>query len=483
MKLAACAASAVLAWSAFAASPVSSGVVRDARGNPVAGVTVTIPGVGKAVTGVDGAWRIDGVPAGDVLAVAEKSGLFRVRQTIHAEPGKDLRWDATLGARGFIKGRLVDEYDHPLTGPGTDHKARWRVGALRWPEWMRCWSFIDGCAGPRGTPPMNLSEPRFGIVTDAQGRFELPVDRGTLHCLRVGLPGSFGRALLTGPMSDGLADVVVRVPSSRMPHARVRVRLVAPDGKPIEKARVDFLHSDGDIADEAVFDSAAGVWTSRPMPPGSYWAWVYDSTFGWRDFGPFHVADAADVDAGTIRMPPVGRVRFAVTGGEFAVPIRVERIVADSHAWRTYHGWNHVGCEHLEPGTPSTPSAERDLSPGRYRARVGYSNSIEIEEVEVVFDVRSGETTAATIPLRAAPWRAVRFRCPGATPTYVESTLTDADGAVVGRRVGDGDGVSWLRLPPGRFAVAVETSDERRLAGTLDVPDDNPPSGFVVELR
>src|SRR6185295_4169172 len=126
MRPAVCAAAVMtagaLAWSALAASPVSSGVVRNARGNPVERATVTIPGVGTAVTAADGTWRIDGVPTGDVLAVAEKAGLFRVSQTIRAEAGKDLRWDVKLAARGVITGRLVDEYDHPLARPGTDHK-------------------------------------------------------------------------------------------------------------------------------------------------------------------------------------------------------------------------------------------------------------------------------------------------------------------------------------------------------------------------
>lgn len=480
MKLAALAASAVLAWSAFAASPVSSGIVRNARGNPVDGVKVTIPDAGTAVTAADGTWRIDGVPTGDVLAVAEKAGLFHVRQTIRAEPGKDLRWDVKLAARGVITGRLVDEYDHPLAGPGTDHNACWRVGALLWPPWMRWWSYIDGCSGPPGSPPTGIHEPAFGIVTDAQGRFTLPVDRGVLHRLRVGLPGSFGRALLTGPMSGGLADVVVRVPSSRMPHAHVRCRLVASDGSPIEKAKGYLCHDDGDFAGEAVFD-AAGGWVSRPVSPGRYSLVVHDATRGMREFGPWDVPDAADVDVGTLRMPPVGRVRFAASGDMSAVCIDVCRAVADPPARWVSHSWNFfAGRAELGGGTPS---AELDLSPGRYRARVFVAPATEIEEVEVAFEVRSGETTTATIPLRVAPWRAVGFRCPGATPAYVGSTLTDSEGAVVGHRVGAGDGVSWFRLPPGRYAAVVDTSDERRLTGTLDVPAENAPERYVVVLR
>src|SRR6185503_19148140 len=112
-----------------------SGTIRDAKGRGVAGAVVSVEGGARTTTAADGTYAIGATP-GDALVTAEIRGRFRVRTLLRLVAGESRRWDATVGTPGVIRGRVVDEYGHPLTGTRGPPATGWHVVAIPEFEWM-----------------------------------------------------------------------------------------------------------------------------------------------------------------------------------------------------------------------------------------------------------------------------------------------------------------------------------------------------------
>jgi hypothetical protein len=99
-----------------------AGVVRDDRGGPVAGVLVRAtrtPGLAGSpfnlttTTDAAGAWRITGLPTGEIDLEFTRNGYVRAERTrVTTEAGSPL--EVTLQTAAIVIGRVTDEQGRPL---------------------------------------------------------------------------------------------------------------------------------------------------------------------------------------------------------------------------------------------------------------------------------------------------------------------------------------------------------------------------------
>jgi hypothetical protein len=467
-----------------------SGTIRNEKGKPVAGAVVSVEGGASAKTSADGTWTISPVAPGDALVTAKGPG-FNVRALLDVAAGQSRRWDATIGKPGVIAGRLVDEYGNPLARlPGWEKDQGWLVVAQSEQEWMNRPDSED-----------------WSCLVDENGEFRLRVSPDALFQLLVmRTDRHWLLALRTEWMSGGLTGITLRARPTDMPHARVVCRLedrhgtaVRGDGAPGKAVRVVLADVSrpanryGDIAGRFAFDAAKGAWVSSPMPLGRYTVRASIDGSGACDFPTVDVRDAADIDVGTLRLPAPGRVRFVPnrSGPDPDAPVRVTlsharaRAEPDEQFRAWYCGWIRGSAR--GPEFTGDAPAEQDLFPGRWCAHFSAVDPVrsKFERAEVPFEVRAGETTTVTLPIRGAPGRTIRVGIAGRTPSQTIVTVADANGVVVGRSaplMSDAREFGAC-LAPGRHTLVAFTSDRRRLTGTLEIPEKDAPESFDVFLK
>src|SRR5262249_23468266 len=97
------------------------GVVRDAQGAPIAGARIR---AGHALwlddratsSSVDGSYRLENVPAGEVELAASLDNGGRAQQELRAADGASLEWNPRLDPGLVLAGRVVDERGLALAG-------------------------------------------------------------------------------------------------------------------------------------------------------------------------------------------------------------------------------------------------------------------------------------------------------------------------------------------------------------------------------
>src|SRR5262249_12072767 len=86
------------------------GVVRDERGDALAGIDVVVGRFGFAqarrASGADGSFALDGLPLGEFEVSAAKDGVGEANARLVGVRGQTLRWDAVLGRGATQRGRI-----------------------------------------------------------------------------------------------------------------------------------------------------------------------------------------------------------------------------------------------------------------------------------------------------------------------------------------------------------------------------------------
>jgi hypothetical protein len=346
-----------------------------------------------------------------------------------------------------LAGRLVDEYGHSL--------ANWNIALVPTPTWYP--------STPHG-------------VTDADGRFRLDANPRVPYRVQVAPTGTWPGEPITQELRCGQTDLTVVVPPNRMPHARVHCRVVSPDGAPLPKASVT-LWGPGGAAGRVVFEAKTGEGVSNRIAPGVYCPHAFDSVCGWYEFPPFEVRDAADVDVGTLRFPKLGVVRLVPD------PIRTAAGgyvrfwsggLFSEHSRQSYNAMSLYGIEKTaEFKDGRVVATDFAMTPGKYLVDVTGDG---IQMAQRTIEIRSGETTTVTLPLRPAPQRTIRVRYPGVIPQLVRALIRESTGDVTWSPiVVGGDGLLQVPLVPAKYTVEAEGDDLRRFVGELVVPDDAAP--------
>ncbi len=343
--------------------------------------------------------------------------------------------------RKVIAGVVVDEYDHPL--------ANWNVALLPIPEWMP--------SAPHG-------------VTGADGRFRLTVNPRIAYRVQVAPSGTWPGPPITDPVRAGTTDLKLVVKPDLMRHARIRCRVVSPEGANLPSASV-FVWGRGGGAATFELDAATGESVSGRVEPGIYSVCANDPACGWYQFGPVEVKDAADVDAGTLTFPRLGVARIVPVLPD--VPERGKVLyhvlgIFPEMQRRWYGGASTYGMG--KSGEFADGSAvDCPVTPGKYLVRV---DGIGVQTIERTIEVRSGETTTVPLTVSAPPMRAVRLRFPGVLPAMYRLQILEPSGDATWTSVMDEGAVAHVRLAPAKYRLDVETDDLRRFTADLVVPDD-----------
>jgi hypothetical protein len=165
-----------------------AGVVSEG-GQPVAGASVTMPGLGHAATtGADGSYTLTGVPARPASLQVVRGGRTVAEGRVAVQPGRP----------------AVADFDLARSG------SRLRRGASVLPSQMT----VRGGSGPRGTVR--------GSVEDAKGR-PVPLASVRMPGLAVARTDSAGRFVFRG-VPAGAQTIVVSRPGASDATERVQVR-------------------------------------------------------------------------------------------------------------------------------------------------------------------------------------------------------------------------------------------------------------------
>lgn len=222
------------------------GTVRGADGSSVAGATITFGVQHEFVqqevsSDASGAFRVEGLPAGELLVTAQAQTHGKARTRLALTAGRDLTWDPLLAAGQQQRGRVVDADDQPVVQAMVQAQGQGAIDGD--------WFFAHES-------------------TDEQGRFTLKdVPNGLPLQLQVVRQSSFPELVHTLPQRTD-EEVLLRLPKATRVH--IRGTVLDPDGKPLPNVAVSpfLLGGNGSPAETA--DPATGAFALGPYPAGEY---------------------------------------------------------------------------------------------------------------------------------------------------------------------------------------------------------------------
>lgn len=363
-----------------------AGIVVQADGAPVAGASVAVHdeedehpvrGAGRLShlqtrSGADGAFTLRGLPAGGVELRAHTGGRLTTARVV-GEPGETVACELRLEEGRALRGRVVDERGAPVPD------VRISVSGAR--------SLFAH------------------VVTDAEGRFEVPQCPDTVSLVVSGAvePERFPA------VSPRQGEVELRARRMGEGDARVRGVVVGPDGAPLvdasviaaERSRSTSTGADGSFE---LAELQAGTWLLLVHAAQLPWQWVECEVFA-----------GATLDVGRLQLQRGGTASFAVAGEDSRVRITV------------FDGAGRGACETRRDGRLHRTGP---LAPGTYQGRLS-GEGVAMQAVP--FTVRAGEETAVRVqPARAVRQR-VEFTLPHGDVERVQVEVLQ-DGAVIGSR-------------------------------------------------
>jgi RNA polymerase sigma-70 factor (ECF subfamily) len=417
---------------------IVEGRVLDAAGGPVAGAWLAADaGSAKlyadfetctAQSAGDGTFRIDSLPTGLVQMRAGHQ-LGSDQTTLRLSPDAPAKWDARLDPGPSIVGRVVDERGKPRPG---------FVVAVQ--------SYDVNASRTTNAP------------TDADGRFALRGLRD--EPLRISLSSSYQdiACLHVDDVRPGADELVLRVPDSALPSARVRGSLAGSAGRPLHEATVYLWQENNGRSPGFQFDDANGSFALGPVPPGQYRVVACARGCPEVHLGTIRLEAGATLDLGRVVLGGAGTLRasvFAANGN----PVADE--THDHVAILTPTG-DHVTDASLSGGGMRIDS----LAPGPYLAKwrsVLQPFSIVAGEATDLA-VRDGPRATCALTLRETDERKAER-----PHDWVEVDLLDAGGRLLDRAQVNGrqrfDGDCWqcdVLAVPGQVVVVVRVEGHER---------------------
>jgi RNA polymerase sigma-70 factor (ECF subfamily) len=283
---------------------VVHGIVQDPEGLPAANVKVEIDTYGTAAysrvrTDTNGAFRIEGVPAGKQPVTVDGGSHGRLRTVLEVHEGEDLAWNVTLDRGIVIGGRVLDENERPLEG--------WIVSAQ--PTGENVWFEAVNRLGDWMTK------------TDADGRFLICNGEDSLARIEVRRPKSPGEhpVAVLDDVKPGTRDLVVHVRAEDSPSAFVRGVIADENGKPVADANITLSMVPvvfSSSVSGVMSDTGTGAFKIGPVPAGTYRLGIAARGRVRPDLGARNLHKDEDVDLGVIRLQTAGSVCVKLTRAE-----------------------------------------------------------------------------------------------------------------------------------------------------------------------
>ncbi len=225
-----------------------SGRVLGEGGKPVTGAQVVIGDFRdflsiKVFSGEGGAYRLRGLPVGDLEPYAVRDALGRASTKISVKGGESLRWDPVLAKDLEIRGRLLDESGAALEG------------------------FVLLIDEAVGGGRRRATQKK--IMTDAAGRFSLKELSDLSYRIAVHEPESPFPCALFEEVRPGSEEAEIRIERQSFSSAYLLGRVVNPDGNPCAGAKVICSSTIGGY--RVYFtDKNGGAFRAGPLPRGRY---------------------------------------------------------------------------------------------------------------------------------------------------------------------------------------------------------------------
>ncbi len=431
-----------------------TGIVRDEREEPVAGVLIqtedTVPfQVKSCLSTADGAYRLEGLTPGVIVVSAGAPNGGFAMTVLTGCDGEELRWDPRLSRWRGITGRVLDEDNTPLQGC--------EVRAIAAGDDLRD----------------NRSD-----YSDSAGRFTFQHCREAVHRIVAIPPTDDGRWPPGYTASvDGVRpepnEVVVRVPRTVRASSVITGLVLDPDGHPPAQCDATAWNPDSGVgfSDEADEGGRFHI----DFPPGRFEVRIRAKGFPEARSEIFDLGAYETRDVGTIRLESPGFI-VATLRRDARAPIGKVMLVVLKDV-------RPVGSN---PPILGGTARSDPLAAGRYVLRV-FGDSVLHADYQV--EVRAHEETSVTIVLRPGAEVSLAFPQADDAPQASEARVTllgEARQVVYeGRAVIDrrGDLAMEVSVPFGRYRVEAVSATGQCAEGSLEIARGVTARSFTFPLR
>ena len=360
-----------------------------------------------------------------------QEGHAVVQDELALAPGEARIWNPAIGAKAYVRGRVVDSLGRAL-------------------EDFSVAAFADGKWIAEAT-------------TSATGEFALDKLEGDKVMLRVGVrpEGGAENARLTAltqevvPPQDALELVI---PVDRVPNAGARGRVLSAIGMPLAGALVRF----GGEAARGLADAHTkedGTFALGRLVPGSYWVTVQHEVHPTLHLGRHELTSNAALDLGDLTLVAGGTVVATVQRSDGGDASAVRLHINDARGSRvsTLVGEVERRSGPVPPGDLALEITGTGIAAARHPIAV-----VAGQETRVTVVVQPGRrhTVRATLPVGAT------------TPRWVAATVFDAErhpvGGIAMQRDAEGVWVGEVWLGAGTYTLAVG-SDGSSLHAQVDL--------------
>jgi hypothetical protein len=276
--------------------------------------------------------------------------------------------------------------------------------------------------------------------------------------------------LRAGDGAAPAADLRVRLPPDPASAARLRGRLLGPDGRPPSRLSARVVERAAERSWVADYDPSSGRFASRDLPAGRHELGVSSPEAAAATFGPFILAPGEARDIGDLLLERGGRLRVRVSDAWAAVTCRAAR---DGHRATLDPGETERLSEMLPPGEWVVRAESWSSVPQEVRVRVSAG---EVTDVELALDPGIEQVIVlrpVAAGLRDAPDTRLVLR--DAQGAVAWDSRRDPRPPVLHGEAGREPEILWeVRLRPGQYRMEVEGEGHRWEVYGLQ-PDANVP--------
>lgn len=272
------------------------GVIRDARGQPLAGAEVWIEPHwellgSEAKSGADGHYDLRDVNPGlRLVRASEKDNGLDVKR-LEVTPGTDVACDLVLGAGETISGTLLDGEGKPAPG----------------------WLLLAVPQVP-STNRFDAEARRVSARSVADGRFRLTnVPAGEQKLLVMGKTLGNIQRLVAEHVQPGASDVVIHLPAELDKTGALAARVVDESGAPLAGVEVTPMLIELETPWIPLVTDEAGRVLAKALPVTSWKLTSRSVGYPTATFGPFTIASGPATDVGDLVLKRGGTLVVSLT--------------------------------------------------------------------------------------------------------------------------------------------------------------------------